>query len=80
MNFIKRLFGRKISIGERALKEVADMFCESQRQRDLLRANGWQMVKEIPFVNDNERLWYHPDWRYKTQSEALKWVDANGFV
>jgi hypothetical protein len=53
--------------------EVAEMLLESQRIREQLRKDGWERVVSPPLVN-NEWVWKHPAWGFKTQTEAVKCI------
>jgi len=76
MGWLKFLFGDSpLTKGERALKDVADMITYNRNQRDLLRENGWERILSPPLVN-NEWVWKHPLWGFKTQGEAVRIIEA----
>ncbi|MCK9458283.1 MAG: hypothetical protein M0R80_01365 [Proteobacteria bacterium] len=59
-----------MTIGEKALTEVAEMLTDSWQRRAKLRANGWKRILNPPLVN-NEWFWEHPLFGRWTESLAI---------
>lgn len=51
--------------------DMAEYLVYQQWCRDQLRHEGWERVLSPPLV-DNQWLWKHPWWGFKTQPEAVK--------